>query len=314
MNTPAPTEKPWLAEKSLSPTQASQVIIGQFPELAPLQIDVLGKGWDNLVFRVNQDLMFRFPRRAMALDFLEHEWSALAFLEHKLPLQTPRPRFRGLASQDFDWPFMGYELVPGTTACRARLTALERHNLAPTLAHALKCLHGFSLTALEELALPHDILRRMDLSHRKPKLAELLKTLQEQKLLPPKQIAAITAFVAQLPEQTPPQRPCGLCHGDLYARHLIVDTTKQLTGLIDWGDVHLGDPAVDLAIVYSFLPPETQPIFWQVYGAVSEQTQLMAQFRALYHSLMLLNYSADIHDQALSYEAKQALEWLIGLY
>ena len=45
-----------------------------------------------------------------------------------------------------------------------------------------------------------------------------------------------------------------VCPGDLYVRHLLLNELCELTGVIDWGDVHLGDPAVDLMIAYSFLP------------------------------------------------------------
>ena len=35
-------------------------------------------------------------------------------------------------------------------------------------------------------------------------------------------------------------------HGDLYSRHLLVDDAGRPCGVIDWGDCHVGDPAVDL--------------------------------------------------------------------
>lgn len=37
-------------------------------------------------------------------------------------------------------------------------------------------------------------------------------------------------------------------HGDLYARHLLIQNGK-IAGIIDWGDMHIGDVAVDLAIL-----------------------------------------------------------------
>ena len=52
-------------------------------------------------------------------------------------------------------------------------------------------------------------------------------------------------------------RPCWV-HGDLYARHLLLDETRLPSGVIDWGDVHLGDPALDLSVAISFLPPAAE--------------------------------------------------------
>ncbi len=34
----------------------------------------------------------------------------------------------------------------------------------------------------------------------------------------------------------------------------LMDSNKKFTGIIDWGDVHFGDPAVDLQIVFTVLP------------------------------------------------------------
>ncbi len=47
----------------------------------------------------------------------------------------------------------------------------------------------------------------------------------------------------------PAVSPC-LMHGDLYARHLLLDESFQLSRVIDWGDLHAGDGAVDLAVAW----------------------------------------------------------------
>ena len=57
-----------------------------------------------------------------------------------------------------------------------------------------------------------------------------------------------------------------LVHGDLYVRHLIVGDDARLLGIIDWGDLHLGDRASDLAIVFTVLPPAARAHFFATYG------------------------------------------------
>jgi aminoglycoside phosphotransferase (APT) family kinase protein len=47
--------------------------------------------------------------------------------------------------------------------------------------------------------------------------------------------------------------PC-LVHADLGLEHILVDEGGDLTGVIDWSDVEVGDPAVDLAILLHDLP------------------------------------------------------------
>jgi aminoglycoside phosphotransferase (APT) family kinase protein len=41
-----------------------------------------------------------------------------------------------------------------------------------------------------------------------------------------------------------------LTHGDLHARHLLVDDSGAATAVIDWGDVCVADPGIDLSIAY----------------------------------------------------------------
>ena len=53
------------------------------------------------------------------------------------------------------------------------------------------------------------------------------------------------------------------------SRHLLIDRADRLTGVIDWGDLHLGDAAVDLAIAYTFLPSTARIEFFKAYGEIN---------------------------------------------
>ena len=37
------------------------------------KIDLIGEGWDNLVFLINKDIIFRFSRREIAIPLIERE-------------------------------------------------------------------------------------------------------------------------------------------------------------------------------------------------------------------------------------------------
>ncbi|MEZ0368404.1 MAG: phosphotransferase [Candidatus Sericytochromatia bacterium] len=301
-------ERPWLAEKEVGSELARQLIASQFPELEPLSLSHLGTGWDNVVYLVNQTFVFRFPRRSMALDLMDTEWKLLDRLAPELPLQIPRPLFKGQASESFDWPFAGYSLVPGRTACAADLTPEQRAVTCQPLAECLKTLHGFDLQVARSLDLPGDTLAKVDIVQRLPKTLSRLETAVSLGLIRDPQ--PYHDFIAALPAVTPAPRPLALVHGDLYVRHLVVDAGGRLTGVIDWGDAHLGDSATDLSIVYSFLPPQAHASFWQAYGPVSEDTRLLACFRALFHNLALLLYAEDTHDADLKRESARTLAFL----
>lgn len=300
-------ERPWLSECVVSPELAQTLIEGQFPELAPVQIEPLGIGWDNTVYCVNQTWAFRFPRREMALMLMETEWQLLASLAPHLTLSIPVPRFNGRPSPVFHWPFAGYSLVPGQTACSVGLSLAQRQALVAPLAALLKTLHHFPLEQAQALHLPADRLKKVDLALRVPQCFERLEQALAQGLLPNRE--PWQAFLAGLPAETPADRPLCLVHGDLYIRHLVVDAAGTLTGVIDWGDAHLGDPACDFSAVFSVLPPETHPEFWRIYGPVSADTLMLARMRAIFHNLALLLYAVDTQDVNLEREARLGLSW-----
>jgi hypothetical protein len=80
--------------------------------------------------------------------------------------------------------------------------------------------------------------------------------------------------------------------------------------VIDWGDVHRGDRAIDLALVEGLLPRAGVEAFYQAYGDVAPPGRRIARFRALHHALALLAYGSDIADRDLVREAHRTLEHL----
>lgn len=306
-------DNPWDADYRLETTQVRQLLARDLPERAADQLTLLGEGWDNWVFLLEdpQGLQpaytLRFPRRAEALELMQQEWAALGYLAPRLNMELPRPIQRGEALEGvFDFPYAVYSLISGQTACRARLSRQERQGMVPALAHFLKSLHALPAGEWLSLGIPDDTIQRADIAHRKRSFHTYIE--QALALLP--EGRWLQGWWQALPEQTPSGRPQTLVHGDLYARHLIVDAERQLSGVIDWGDVHRGDPAMDLALVYAYLPPESHAEFWQIYGEISPETQMMACFRAVYSCVYLLVYGAKIQDRALWDVAHQGLDWL----
>jgi aminoglycoside phosphotransferase (APT) family kinase protein len=106
-------------------------------------------------------------------------------------------------------------------------------------------------------------------------------------------------------------RRVSLVHGDLYSRHLLVEG-GALSGVIDWGDMHLNDPGIDLTIGFLFFPPAARESFFAAYGGAGEATIRLARFRAVSHSLAVLPYALQTADGALERETRRALAWAAG--
>ena len=82
----------------------------------------------------------------------------------------------------------------------------------------------------------------------------------------------------------------------------------DLVGVIDWGDIHVGDPAIDLAIVHSFLPTSAHAKFREVYGKISEETWSLALLRAIYSSTLLILYGHHSKDPVIFREGLRSLK------
>lgn len=297
----------WDADVSLTREEATRLVEHQFPELAPATLEPLGTGWDNAAYTVNGRWVFRFPRRQIAAGLLENEARLLPRLAPHLPLRIPEPVWHGRPEDPYPYPFAGYALLPGDTACEVPWTPEERLRNAAVLGRFLAALHGLAVDEETRARGPGDELGRADLHKRAPMILERLEKLEAEGA--EVDGAAVRAWVSRLKDTPPWKGPACWVHGDLYARHLLVDARHTVTGVLDWGDVHLGDPAIDLTIAFTFLPPEARGAFREAYGAIDEATWDRARFRAFHYGVALLLYGRSEGDEAITRVGWDALRY-----
>jgi aminoglycoside phosphotransferase (APT) family kinase protein len=82
-----------------------------------------------------------------------------------------------------------------------------------------------------------------------------------------------------------------LAHGDLHVRHLLVDAAGQATGVIDWGDLCLADPAVDLSLAYAGFTGPARAELLAAYGPVSAGRELRGRVLAVFLCAALAEYA-----------------------
>jgi aminoglycoside phosphotransferase (APT) family kinase protein len=118
---------------------------------------------------------------------------------------------------------------------------------------------------------------------------------------------ALRAAIHELCETPPWEGPPRWAHGDLYARHVLIDDHRRVCGIIDWGDMHVGDPALDLSIAHSFLPPSAHEAFRAAYGPIDDATWSRARYRAIFIGATLAHYGRQIGDAAIGDAGRVAL-------
>lgn len=265
----------WTADREISVTQAAGLIAVQFPQLAGLPVHPLAAGWDNSVFAVGNVWAFRFPRREIALSGVRRELELLPRLAPLLPLPVPVPEFVGEPAEGFPWPFAGSRLLHGMEL--AELAEHRREEAGRQLGRFLRALHRPEVADKLGADLPVDPMRRADptarIARTQPHIDALAHVWQ-----PDGAVHELYADACALGPST--VRPA-LVHGDLHLRHLFVDARGHATGVIDWGDVCLADPCVDLILAYGGFVGGSRSAFFDAYGPVSRDQELRARVLSL---------------------------------
>ena len=248
----------------------------QHPNLATLPVRPSEGGFDNFMFRLGESFAVRLPRSATAARLLANEQRWLLTLSDRLALQIPVPIRIGQPAFGFPWRWSVVPWLVGETAEVAPVLASE----GPRLAAFLRALH---------VPAPSDAPRNFDraapLASRAASIGERMRHLERASDVMSDRIR--TAWGEAL--DAPNDMPATWIHGDLHARNVLT-LEGTITGVIDWGDLTSGDPAIDLASLWMLLPHEAaRAEAQQTYGSVSSALWLRARGWAVLFGVMLLD-------------------------
>jgi aminoglycoside phosphotransferase (APT) family kinase protein len=253
----------------------------QHPDLAGLPLREVAGGWGNQMWRLGEKLAIRVQRMDTGPDLQLKERRWLPALAPRLPLPVPVPVRDGAPTEHFGkiWTVMTW--VEGTPLDHGALTRTE--HAADTLAAFLTALHhkapADAPAASDIGAHPKDcttgfenFLHALDPDH----LGHLAEAQDD--------IRAVWDDAATAP---PWQGPPVWVHGDLHPAN-VVTAHGTLTGVIDFGALHAGDPAWDLAAAWVLLPTGGAPRFFTAYPPIDNATLRRARGLAAMKGLFLL--------------------------
>jgi len=218
-------------------------------------VAALGEGLDNAAHEVNDELVVRKskePDPAIRGEATRREAELLAAVAGISALPVPEPVFA-----DREAGVLAYRKLPGLPLMDHPVA--EPARLAPALGRFLGGLHRAPAREMEKLVGRDSY----------PLAAWLRDAARDYRGIAGQVPAAYRRVVEDFLGRTPPEGPRTevFCHNDLGAEHLLVDAeASAVTGVIDWADAAITDPARDLAPIYRDLGPGVFEMALAHYG------------------------------------------------
>jgi aminoglycoside phosphotransferase (APT) family kinase protein len=297
----------WSPEVVVGQALAERLIGGRFPGVRLDAIRLLGEGWDSTAWLVDEEWVFRFPRRAVVVPGFRRELAVVPGLAPSLPLPVPVAVHHGEPSAEFGWPFAGSRLVPGRELAEAAPDDRARVGHGRALGRFLRALHDVDPegVGVEGEPLPIDANGRADMADRAPRAERQVAVVARLGLW---RAPARLAPELERARGLAPSPALVVAHGDLHLRHVLVGADGELSGVIDWIDVCRADPAIDLPLYWGYLTPAAREAFCDEYGPIGADGLLRARVLAVFLWGVLAEYAHDVGMEDLGRETVAGLD------
>ena len=250
----------------------------QHPDLAGLAVREVAGGWGNQMWRLGDELAVRMQRMdpTPELQFKERRW--LPVLAPRLPLPVPTPVRSGEPSERFPkhWTVMTW--VPGEPLDHGSIS--RGTHAADTLAGFLRALHvaapAEAPTATDRGAHPRDCTGGFE---------NFLQAIAPGDIAA--DVRAVRAVWDDAVAAPAWEGPPVWVHGDLHPANVVV-ADGTLAGVVDFGELSIGDPASDLAAAWVLLPAGAAARFFAAYAETDEAAVRRARGMAVLKSLFLM--------------------------
>lgn len=278
MDDGVPPDPPGLppAEVSVDAAVVRALLRDQHPDLAGRPLRWEATGWDNVTFRLGDDLAVRLPRVTSAVDPIRHEQRWLPVLAPDLPVAVPAPVRTGTPGAGYPWP---WSVVPWFTG-RTAAEEVPAESQAARFGRFLAAVHR---PAPDEA--PRNTYRGVPLAAVEDRVRARLDGVTHGDALPvpPDQLRRRWDAAAAAPADSPET----WVHGDLHPKNVVVDG-GSLAAIIDWGDMTVGDRATDLGAAWMLFPVRVHADIWAACGPLTAATMRRAEGWAIFFGVTLL--------------------------
>jgi len=254
-----------------------------FPQLEIRNVSKLGEGWASFVIEVNGELVFRFPKRPDVDDNLRKEVQLVPRLARHLATPVPRFDFVWRGGRQYEGWFVGYRKIEGVPIGRWCTRGSHSARMASNLAALLSAIHRFPYRRMKGLKLPVT-----GPAGRRRRMRSLYSRMEEEgfSLLTAKERKkAVDFFEEQISNADNFRFSPTFIHDDLAASHILCDKAmNRISGVIDWEDGSIGDPAGDFYGIVQDCGVDYARKVLEKYGG--EPDSRMLQRARLYVSLI----------------------------
>jgi aminoglycoside phosphotransferase (APT) family kinase protein len=268
-----------------------RLLKAQFPHWADLPIDpVPSAGTDNALYRLGDELAVRLPRIDWAIGQVakEHKW--MPILAPLLPLAIPIPLEKGQPGYGYPWEWSIYQWHPGENAILEEVA--DPVQTAVDLAEFILALQDIDTNGGPD-ALEHN-LRGVPLALRDSATREAIGSIKG--LIDTERALAVWETALCAPEWD--QAPVWF-HGDLLPGNLLFEN-GQLTTVIDFAGLGVGDPACDLMIAWGLFSGESREAFRAVLG-LGSATWSRGRGQALSQAVIFIPYYLETNPLGVKY-------------
>ncbi|WBB64567.1 aminoglycoside phosphotransferase family protein [Streptomyces sp. WMMC500] len=239
---------------------ARRLLASQFPRWAHLPLRPLRPGGsDHVIFRLGEAMTVRLPRGDWAAGQAQKEHLWLPRLAPHLPLAVPAPLEVGEPAFGYPWHWSVSRWLDGRTAAPGGLA--DAAEAAADLAAFLGALRSLPLPpsdASYALLSPAVPLRDRDRTTRAAIAAVGAAGAFDA--------CALTAVWEAAVEAGDPDGPPVWFHGDMHNGNILT-RAGQLSAVLDFGGLGVGDPVCDLVIAWTLLDPGPRAAFREALGA-----------------------------------------------
>lgn len=288
-----------------------------FPHVRATRVDVLphlGWGGDSDAYLVDGTHVFRFPRTPEIARALEVEICFLPQLAPRVGLPIPQFEYVARDPDTGQLQFVGYRCLPGDSLTPETFAAIERDvdlvdRFARQIGAFLTGLHTTPLEVARACGVPDPAgTRRQQVEQQFARVRQRVYPVLEDA----EQHYLDGVFQALLQDDDHFSWPHTVCHGDLSADHILITGTLDIGGIIDFGDLCIGDPAGDFVWTARYGEDLLRRILGHYRGPVEDHTALarVAALRFATVPTIEIAYGLETENAAYVEEGKAALRSL----